>query len=72
MTSTQTPVGRQPREIRYVILVDGEVASAFGRRLDANRRAVRISMTWKNWSKIELVDSWGGYPRHIINNTQTA
>ena len=54
------------RSTRYHILVDGEVAQANSRHVDALKRAEVIAKTWLRWDRIEVVDSWGVHARETI------
>ena len=60
-----TVITAQPRSIRYIILVDGDVAQANGRRVDALKRAIEIHRTWLRSKRIELVDSWNVHERLV-------
>jgi hypothetical protein len=58
------------RSTRYLILVDGDVAQANSRRVDALKRIAVIAKSWQRWDRIEVVDSWGAHPREVISREQ--
>lgn len=56
-------ITRQPRQIRYMIFVNGNHEQSNGRIKDAVERAKIIRKTWKSAETIEVVDTWAGHPR---------
>lgn len=51
---------RQPRDGRYLILVDGEIEGTDGQKTEAVKRAAGIAATWIHWRAVEVFDSWTG------------
>lgn len=51
-------ITRQPRNCRYMIIVNGQHEASSARKPDAFKEAKRIRSSWKNVETVVVRDTW--------------